>query len=254
MWTHEWDLDACIGWDEVLLDARDVPHPPRSPLFHEPGYAQRSFLLRAGVTGERRDITLLTATRGRLVVFRAGDGEMPRAVPSVHVDADDGQGGTEELGLALGTIVSLMKRSTSIDQAVLLMLDGDDVVAAGTWSPRSTSLWPGARLHLTANSLEPMLRRTGSVFSGEAMDDGFLPILDRVLAASGSRCWVSCPLLDGGAVVGTLVFGSTVPGSLCPSQELYFRTVASQIESDLIRLGRRSLRQLTSAEAPRRSA
>jgi hypothetical protein len=187
-------------------------------------------------------------------VFRAEDGEVPRAVPPIRMDGDAGSGGTEDLGLTLGTIVSLMKRSTSIDQAVLLMLDGGDVVAAGTWSRRSTALWPGARLHLTASSLEPMLRRTGSVFSGEAMNDGFLPILDRVLVASGSRCWVSCPLLDGSAVVGALVFGSTVPGSLCPSQDLYFRTVASQLESDLIRLGRRSLRELTSAEAPRRSA
>jgi hypothetical protein len=187
-------------------------------------------------------------------VFEPDEAAAAREVPSMNVDSDDRGGGMEELGIALGTIVSLMKRSASIDQAVLLMLDGNDIVAVGTWSPRSTALWPGARLHLTARSLEPMLRRTGSVFSGEAMNDGFLPILDGVLSASGSRCWVSCPLLDGGTVVGALVLGSTVPGSLCPSQELYFRSLASLVECDLIRMGRRSLRELASADAPRRSA
>jgi hypothetical protein len=155
----------------------------------------------------------------------------------------------ETLDIVLARIVASMKRSFSVDEALLLILDGDDVVTVGAWARRPTALWAGARLHLSATSLEPMLARTNSVFSGEAMVDGFLPILDRVLSGDGSRCWVICPLLDGGSVAGALVLASLVPGSLCPSEELYFRSLSSLFEGELIRLGRGSLRELATSDA-----
>jgi hypothetical protein len=213
-----------------------------------PGYTQRPFVFGARVTRQRYGHNLRAPEWVGGSVVSGSDDEDVAARSKLIGDVEENDS-DEALDLALERIVASMKRSFSVDEALVLMLDGDDVVTVGTWSRRSTALWTGARLHLSANSLEPMLARTNNVFSGEAMIDGFLPILDRVLAAEGSRCWVSCPLLDGALVVGALVLASAVPGSLCPSEELYFRSVASLFEGELIQLGRRSLRQLASTGA-----